>query len=677
MPGSLAQGSRCERAGGRVSRGGFPLWLLLAVAPGVSAQATLHHALDQASQRLRMVDATQTLTVIVESDQREATVAAFAGNRTAIRHQAGRRWQAQVTPDELNRLAAALPAGTFIRPSYPYAAHATSQGVELSGAADMHALNARGAGVKIGIIDLGFSGLSAAQAAGELPANAVVTDYTGTGATTGTNHGTSVAQIVYDMAPQAQLYLAKISTDVELQEAVDGMVAAGVQVINHSVGWYGAAFYDGTGPICDSVNTADANGIQWVNSAGNDRLRHYLATFTDADGDLRHEFASGQDYNTVTLAANATLQLVLNWDAYPNTSIDYNLSLYNGDPEAGGAVVASSTTRQSTYPIPYESLSYTAPAAGTYYIVVTKRTSGTAHVRLSLFSLSADLAIRTTASSLAQPADCANTLTVGATNVSNDAPESFSAEGPTTDGRVKPELSGPDRVATSLSTSFAGTSAASPHVAGAVALLTARLSVPAQQAAVSLLGMLKDVSSTGFDYRTGGGRISLDADGDGHIHDSDNCPLVVNANQADLDGDGLGDACDDDADGDGLNAAAEQVAGSDPLDADTDGDGLSDYDEVIVYGTSPVSADTDGDGASDYDEIHVYGTDPLSSALQGDLAPAGSPDGVLDVVDLLRLTRFVAGLEQPTAQERARADMNDDGVLDVRDELALGQAMGY
>ncbi len=48
---------------------------------------------------------------------------------------------------------------------------------------------------------------------------------------------------------------------------------------------------------------------------------------------------------------------------------------------------------------------------------------------------------------------------------------------------------------------------------------------------------------------------------------------------------------------------------------DTDGDGLSDYDEIYLYGTSPYLADTDGDGISDYDEI-MAGTDPLCPAGQ-------------------------------------------------------------
>jgi uncharacterized delta-60 repeat protein len=56
----------------------------------------------------------------------------------------------------------------------------------------------------------------------------------------------------------------------------------------------------------------------------------------------------------------------------------------------------------------------------------------------------------------------------------------------------------------------------------------------------------------------------------------DNCPLVTNADQADLDGDGLGDACDDDVDGDGLSNGVEAAIGSDPRKTDSDGDGKLD-----------------------------------------------------------------------------------------------------
>jgi hypothetical protein len=44
--------------------------------------------------------------------------------------------------------------------------------------------------------------------------------------------------------------------------------------------------------------------------------------------------------------------------------------------------------------------------------------------------------------------------------------------------------------------------------------------------------------------------------------------------------------------------------------ADTDTDGLSDFDEVVTYDTDPQLPDTDGDGFSDGDEV-AAGSDPL------------------------------------------------------------------
>lgn len=99
-----------------------------------------------------------------------------------------------------------------------------------------------------------------------------------------------------------------------------------------------------------------------------------------------------------------------------------------------------------------------------------------------------------------------------------------------------------------------------------------------------------------------------------------------------------------DTDGDGLSNYMEKIWGTDPSNPDTDGDGLTDYEEVMLYKTNPLKADsdedgltdkeevfaiygvktnpnladTDSDGLSDYEELVKYKTDPLNFDTDGD-----------------------------------------------------------
>jgi len=73
---------------------------------------------------------------------------------------------------------------------------------------------------------------------------------------------------------------------------------------------------------------------------------------------------------------------------------------------------------------------------------------------------------------------------------------------------------------------------------------------------------------------------------------------------------------------DGLTIRYSIGTGTNPMDVDTDCDGLTDSEEVMFIHSDPFRADTDGDGLADGEEI-VSGTDPISVDSDRD----GMPDG--------------------------------------------------
>jgi hypothetical protein len=92
--------------------------------------------------------------------------------------------------------------------------------------------------------------------------------------------------------------------------------------------------------------------------------------------------------------------------------------------------------------------------------------------------------------------------------------------------------------------------------------------------------------------------ITRDTDHDAVVDPSDNCPNAANPDQADADGDGVGNACDTtpfpatDVDGDGVaNGADNCPAMANPGQADSDGDGVGDACDptpnVVVAGPAP------------------------------------------------------------------------------------------
>lgn len=382
-----------------------------------------------------------------------------------------------------------------------------SQGVELTGASDYHDSGYKGQNTKVAVIDIGFSNLTNSQNHGELPSNIITKDFTGTGLQTGRNHGTGVAEIVYDMAPEVQLYLIKIADEVDLENAKDYSIDQDVDIINHSWIWPNTNFTDGTGLICDIANDARLNGIFWANAAGNAVHSHYQGFFTDIDGDDWHEFSVGDETNPIQYYGNLTVYLT--WDCWPVTGQDYDLYLYDSDFK----LVASSTTRQTGTQEPTERISFSS-AAGNYYIKINKYSaSGDQELKIVSFLGDGILGYQTAAHSLVAPADATGAMAVGYINIANweTGPQgAYSSQGPTNDGRTKPNIMGPANISSFTWVTGGYTSAATPHVSGAAALILSRYpSSTADQLQLVLEGWAVDMGVLGKDNIYGYGRLRL------------------------------------------------------------------------------------------------------------------------------------------------------------------------
>jgi hypothetical protein len=127
--------------------------------------------------------------------------------------------------------------------------------------------------------------------------------------------------------------------------------------------------------------------------------------------------------------------------------------------------------------------------------------------------------------------------------------------------------------------------------------------------------------------------LQTDSDGDGLDDYSEIDTYGTDPNSSDTDGDGSSDwfeavpgpgwqgnsdPLDPDTDDDGLNDGDEVQHDTSPTTVDTDGDGVGDGAEVHDYGSDPNADDTDGDGLGDSDEINNWGSDPTSPDTDGD-----------------------------------------------------------
>ncbi|MGH3126889.1 MAG: S8 family serine peptidase, partial [Gaiellaceae bacterium] len=457
--------------------------------------------------------------VVVARDRGNAEDAA-KGRGGAVEGRHGDKLQVLLPPAALDALSK-NPNVEYVRPPLEPSADAVAgEGVGATSAAPWIAAGRKGAGVKVAIIDLGFAGYTQRQTEGDLPASLTTVDLCNGEFATVEPHGTAVAEIVHEMAPDAALTLICIDSEVSLGQAVDYAIANGIKVINHSVGWFNAVRGDGkggAGTIDGMVSAARAAGILWVNSAGNQAQDHWNAAFNDTNANGAHNYSTTDEGNTFLVPAGGVACVYLKWDAWPVTNQDFDLYLARS---ADGELFAASTSLQNGSQTPTEAACFVNPSGfDDWFFAVVDRFAATAKPRLDMVVHGGYfLQYQSAASSINELAASPDTLAVAAICWQTNALEPFSSRGPTIDNRVKPDISGQDGVSNATygpaagcgGGGFLGTSAAAPHVAGAAALVLGQNpSYSVTQLQAALTGAAVDLGAAGKDNSFGSGRLRV------------------------------------------------------------------------------------------------------------------------------------------------------------------------
>ena len=375
-----------------------------------------------------------------------------------------------------------------------------SEGSTLHNASAWNALSYRGNGIKIGIIDGGFEDFSSLMGI-DLPGSVIArcvtssTSYTNnlSDCETDSKHGTAVAEAIFDIAPEADFYIANAIYGPDIREATDWMVENGVDVINMSMGQSIAMSKgDGSSPYyasaLNAIDDAVEAGIIWINSAGNGAKSTWYGTDykdTDSDGwvEIDHEnYLSTQvEENCMSLSNDDSIQVGMRWDDdWSGPVKDLDVYLYLGNNEVAGSDYQQSGNSNQD---PTEEFVFTSNSAGTYCLRIFDNTPNNKpdwiqlQVHGSQLTYYGDNLTQNSAHSIGSPGESSNSgmLAVGATHPQNTSEiAAYSSQGPTVDGRLKPGIVGIANANSAIWGNWMGTSQSSPHIAGLSALILER-----------------------------------------------------------------------------------------------------------------------------------------------------------------------------------------------------------
>jgi Ca2+-binding RTX toxin-like protein len=338
-----------------------------------------------------------------------------------------------------------------------------------------------GEGIKAAVLDLAFTDnekisdnivevKSFRQGMGYMPIQ---------GAEGEASHGTAVAEIITDVAPDVELYLYSMETDIEFITAVDEAITKEVDVIAMSAGWPNFPT-DGTSHITQKIEEAVENGIVFVVPSGNFANKHWEGSFTDANFNNWHDYTDSDEGLSITVTQERITEekpivSYLMWDVGMADVADFEMVLV--DP-LGQIVDYSANEQKTKSDTQFEYIHHIPDTEGTYSIGILyagdmSDVSKRPKASLEIFSVNDELERPISHSSVSVPADAEGAIVVGAVNHLDGTLEPFSSQGPTNNGKLAPHVLGPDGVTTLAlgDKPFYGTSATTPYVAGLVALI--------------------------------------------------------------------------------------------------------------------------------------------------------------------------------------------------------------
>jgi hypothetical protein len=421
---------------------------------------------------------------------------------------------ALVAVDALPQLLAVRQIGFVQLPwrGHPLVGPQQSEGAPLLDSPQRQCRQAAGQGQVVAVLDAGFEGLSAARASGELP-NVISPP-----GEAGGSHGTMCSEVVADVAPAATIWPVSAPSFSGVQ-ALAKHISQGnqnsVDVISHSVAWFGMSYGRHMGAACQMVDLARTGGAAWVNASGNNGGgKFFQAEWNDKDGDGDLDLADGTD--VLRFAQYwGPLQVVVDWDDYEARKVNLDLQLVQKQEDGSWKEVAKSSLKHGKYVPPMENFAEQGLDDGVYGLRIVAKTAVPAGMRVRAVKLSdgqSDFSLWSEHGSIYDPGNCKGVLTVGAAYHGEwtTAPklESYSSFGPLVDGRQKPELVAPTGVATSVG-AFYGTSAACPHAAGAVAVVAGATGLSSTQAVALLAAEASPVTAAVPDARWGAGLLRL------------------------------------------------------------------------------------------------------------------------------------------------------------------------